>query len=287
MVSAITPLAIFLGASATAIFAFFSFWGSVNRRATKKASSLTDQLDRAGMTMKPQEIVLTVAAGVTSVWIALVVLFHMSPLFAVILLPVVTLLGAGGFYGLVQMKIRRRLDAFLTQLELAMRLVASATRVGLGLRQGLIMVIEELPDPARKEFMRIVGQTNIGVGILDAMDDLAARMPSKETLMMARVMRVQSQTGGDLARTLEQLASTIKERRQVYRKIAVLTAEGRVSAFVLLLLPIGLGLFILATQADMSHALLYTKIGHLVLVVLAVLEIGGFFWLRSLLRVNV
>ena len=58
--------------------------------------------------------------------------------------------------------------------------------------------------------MRIIGQTNIGISILDAMDDLAERMLAKETLMMARVMRVQSQTGGDLAKALEQLAATIK-----------------------------------------------------------------------------
>jgi tight adherence protein B len=287
MVAAIAPFAIFLGASATVAFAFFSLWGSVNQEATKKASGLSDQLDRAGMSMKAQDIVLTVAASVTVAWIAVVVVFHVPLLLAIVLLPLMALLGAAAFYGLVQFKMARRLDAFLTQLELALRLIASATRVGLGLRQGLIMVIEELPDPARKEFMRIVGQTNIGVSILDAMDDLAVRMPSKETTMMARVMRVQSQTGGDLAKALDQLANTIKERRQVHRKIAVLTSEGRMSAIVLLLLPIFLGAFIVLTQADMSHALLYTTIGHLVLVLLVVFEITGYFWLQSLLRVKV
>lgn len=287
MVIAIAPVAIFFGVCATVILTFFSFWGSVNRRATQKAVGLADHLDRAGIAMKPQEIVLTVAGVAALAWLALILLFRPPLLFAVLLLPVVAFSGVAGFYGWVKWKTARRLDAFVTQLELSLRLIASATRVGLGLRQGLIMVIDELSDPARKEFTRIVGQTNIGVSILDAMDDLAERMPSKETLMMARVMRVQSQTGGDLAKALEQLAATIKDRRQVHRKIGVLTAEGRMSAWVLMALPLCIGAFIVITQADMAHSLLFTSIGHIVLVTLAALEIAGYFWLTSILRVNV
>ena len=78
------------------------------------------------------------------------------------------------------------------------------------------------------------------------------RMPSHESLMLARVFRVQSETGGDLARILDQLADTIKDRRQVQRKISALTAEGRMSAWVLMLIPVGLGLFIVTTQPAMG-----------------------------------
>jgi tight adherence protein B len=98
---------------------------------------------------------------------------------------------------------------------------------------------------------------------------------------------VQSQTGGDLAQILDQLSATIKDRRQVQRKISSLTAEGRLSAWVLTLIPVGLGLFIFLTQPDMRNALLYTTIGHIVLLTIAVMELGGYFWLKLLLRVNV
>ncbi len=75
-------------------------------------------------------------------------------------------------------------------------------------------------------------------------------------MMIARVFRVQSETGGDLARMLDQLADTIKGRRQVQRKTAALTAEGRMSAWVLMAIPVGLGLFIFATtQQNMAAAL--------------------------------
>ena len=288
MVTAVVaPIAIFVGVAATVIFTFFSFWSSVNDRATVKAKGLAHHLDRAAISMKPQEIVLTVAAGVALVWIGLVLLLRPPLLVALLMLPAIGLAGAGAFYAWVLFKIQRRLDAFVTQLELALRLISSGVRVGLGLRQALTIVTEELPDPARYEFLRVIGQTNIGVSLLDAMDDLAERMPSNETLMMARVMRIQSQSGGDLAKVLEQLAGTIKDRRQVHRKIDALTGEGRMSALVLMVIPLALGLFIVTTQAQMGNALLHTGLGHWVLITIALLETGGYLWLKQILKVNI
>jgi tight adherence protein B len=151
----------------------------------------------------------------------------------------------------------------------------------------LAIVIDELPDPARYEFRRVVGQANLGISVYDAMDTLAARMPSHESLMISRVFRVQSETGGDLARILDQLAETIKDRRHVGRKVSALTAEGRMSAWVLMLIPVALGAFIDLTQPQMASALFNTTIGHIVLIIIFVLEFFAFIWLRSLLRVNV
>jgi tight adherence protein B len=278
---------IFLGISATAFFAFFSFWGSVNRRATARVNTLADQLDRAGIRMGSQEIVLTVAAIVAVAWISFVFFLKPPLLLSMLLLPLFAGAGAAGFYFFVRFKTHQRLQAFIEQLEGALRLIASSIRVGLGMRQALALVVEELPDPAQYEFRRIIGQTNIGASIFDAMDTLAWRMPCNETLMVARVFRVQSETGGDLARILEQLADTIKGRRQVHRKINSLTAEGRLSAWVLTLIPVGLGLFIVATQEQMAHALLYTPMGHGVLLAIAVLEAVGFVWVRRILQVDV
>ena len=215
----------------------------------------------AAIAMKPQEIVLTVAGGVTSA----------MDLARAVVQAGLALCRAAGAGACARRRghflrvgalssIARRLEQFITQLELALRLIASGIRVGLALRQALTMVTEELADPARHEFLRVIGQTNIGVSVLDALDDLAVRMPTNETLMMARVIRIQSQSGGDLAKVLDQLAATIKDRRQVHRKIGALTAEGRMSALVLMIIPLALGAFILTTQPTMAHALLYT--GH-------------------------
>jgi tight adherence protein B len=287
VVAAFAPIAIFVGASSAFFFVFYSFWNSANTRATQKASGLAAQLDRAAIAMKPQEIVLSVLGIGAVIWLAANLLLHPPFLLAAVLLPVIVLLTAGGFYSWVQFRIKRRLDAFGQQLELALRTISSGVRVGLGMRQAFTLVTEELTDPSRTEFMRVIGQTNIGVSIHDAIDDLAARMPSNESLMMAKVMRVQSTTGGDLGKVLDHLAGTIKDRRRVERKIGALTAEGRMSCLVLMLIPVCLGAFIAISQPVMGHALLFTGPGHIVLIALAVLEAGGYLWLKNIMRMDV
>jgi tight adherence protein B len=135
--------------------------------------------------------------------------------------------------------------------------------------------------------MRVVGQTNIGVSVYDALDTLAKRMPSGETMMMARAIRIQSQTGGDLGKILEHLANTIKERRRIQRKISALTAEGRASAGILSALPPFLSGFISLTEPAMGHALWFTAPGHVALLIVGVLEALGVAWLVRMLKVDV
>lgn len=281
------PWAIFLGISATFVFVFFSFWSSLSARATKKVDISASRLDRAGIIAKPQEIVLSVLGFSSVFWILLMLVARPPLLAAVLALPVIVAVSTAGFYAWVQFKIAKRLETFGQQLELALRLIAGGVRVGLGLRQSLTLVIEELPNPARHEYMRVVGQTNIGVSILDALDDLASRMPSHEALMMARVIRVQSQTGGDLGKVLDHLADTIKDRRRIHRKIGSLTAEARVSALVLLLIPPVLGTLIGLIQPSMGHAVLFTGPGHLVIIILAVLELVGYLWLKQIMKMDI
>jgi tight adherence protein B len=287
MVTTLAPLAIFVGVSATIIVAFFSLWNGVNERATSKVRGLSVQLDRADIRTKPQDIVLTIASIGALIWILIVLSLHPAPLLAILLIPAIFGMAFLGFTFYVRLKVRRRLDAFISQLEVALHLMAGGLRVGLSMRQALAAVVDELPNPASYEFRRVIGQATIGVSLLDAMDDLARRMPNNETLMVARVFRVQSQTGGDLAKILDQLADTIKARRQVHRKIGTLTAEGRMSSWVLMAIPVALGLFIVSTQENMGHALLYTPIGHVVMLIVAGLETGAYFSLASLLRIKV
>ena len=89
MVTALVPIAVFAGISATVFFTFYSLWGSVNARATAKVTGLSVQLDRAGIRSSPQELVLTTLSGVAIVWISLVLLLRPGLLISLILLPVV------------------------------------------------------------------------------------------------------------------------------------------------------------------------------------------------------
>ena len=287
MVTTFIPIAIFVGAAASAALAFYTFWAALQRGALERFGRVSQTLDTVGVRAKSDDMLITWVTIAAALWIALLLIFKPPVVVGLLLLPLTAAAAAGLYYLALRMRVSARTEAFLNQFETVLRLMGSGLRSGLGLQQTLNLVIDETPDPARFEFARVLGQTNIGVSVYDALDDLANRVKANETLMMARVVRVNSQTGGDLARTLEQLANTIKERRRMRRKVKSLTAEGRAGAIVLGALPVFLGGFVVMTQPAMSHGLLYTPTGHIVLLIVLVLEALGIVSLNRILQVNV
>jgi tight adherence protein B len=263
------------------------FAGGREGEQQMRARQFADLLDRAGMQQRPQEIAIGIGVAAVLMWLVLTFIMRPAPAVGFLLLPLSAAAATGGFWMLLQFKLRKRLDLFVQQLELALRLIGSGVRIGLGLRQALTIVIEEMPDPAKYEYMRVVGQTNIGISVYDALDNLSKRMPSNETMMMARAIRIQSQTGGDLSKILEHLANTIKERRRIQRKISALTAEGRASAAILAGLPLFVSGFISVSQPAMGHALWLTSPGHVALGIVGLLETCGTIWLFKMLKVDV
>ncbi len=284
--SAAFPVIIVVGVFAIVIVLALSFGRGLSERGVTFVKRFSSRLELAGISRKPEEIVAVTAGGGVAGWVLIAVLLHPDFLVGALLLPLMLGLACGGFYVYVLFKSNRRREAFLTQLEVALRLISSGLRIGLSLRQAMGLVAEELQNPARHEFQRMMGQTNIGISPYDALDDLAERLPSGETLMLSRVVRIQSQTGGNLATILEQLAGTIKERRRMARKIASLTAEGRMGALVLESLPLGVGVFLIATQHDLAVGLLTTAIGHYTLMAVGILEVAAIFWLGQMLKVR-
>jgi tight adherence protein B len=165
----------------------------------------------------------------------------------------------------LQNRRNARISAFRAQLEGALRTLAGGVRVGLGIRQALVLTAEQAREPAKSEFTRIVGLGNVGVNTLDAFDQLAERMALTETAVLAQVLRVQSQTGGDLATVLEGLAGTIRDRRRLLRRVSAITAQGRATAWLLGLMPLAVGSFIMFTQPDLREATLYSNLGRIFL----------------------
>jgi tight adherence protein B len=237
------------------------------------------------MSVKPEEFALIVLGAGLVVWVIVALILRPSNfLVGALILPLT--LSASTLGGVIYLKFRgdMRINNFVQQLELVLRLLSGALRVGLGLRQAIILVTEEVPDPARREFMRVIGRTNIGIPMLDALDELATSMPSHEMRMFSRSVRVQQTTGGDLAKVLETLATTIRDRRRVFRKMKALTAQGRFGAFIIGGLPILVGGFVVVTQPEMGNALLHTPIGWICLGIVAGLEILATFALMKILE---
>ncbi len=220
-------------------------------------------------------------------WLVLIGLSRPSPPIALATFPLIESIAVLAGVLHLRARVYLRLKSMQEQLEQVFRMVSGALRVGVGLRQALIMVADELPDPARREFRRVIGRCNIGIPMIDAIDEMAKTIPGSEMKMFARVIRVQQQTGGDLAMILETLAATIRDRRRVKRKIGSVTAQGRVGALIIGALPLAVGGFVIATQGSMAHALLHTTPGLGMLGGVAALETAGIFTLTRILQLDV
>jgi tight adherence protein B len=287
MALAVGPFGIFFGVLACLALGLFAFRQRIAARITVASSVLQTRINRADLTLKVEELALGGLGCAAVLWLAATILWQLPPVIAVLMLPLAIAMTGVVVLKWLGFKAQRRIGAFTQQLELVLRMMAGALRIGLGLRQSIIIVTEEAPDPARREFMRVIGRTNIGISLLDALDELAVTMPGAEVSMMARAIRVQAQTGGDLARVLDSLANTIKDRRRVFRKMRALTAQGRGGAFVIGALPLLVGGFVMVTQPAMGHAMLYTFVGHLALGTVGVLESAAIVTLNRIMQFDV
>ncbi len=287
MVTALAPYAIFVGVAGAIGLLVVSFWQRIAAPFGPMIEEYRLALERADIRVRSEELLLAIVGGGAALWLGTVLLLHLDPIRGALTFPLALTFAAVAAKWEIARRSTRRLSAFGDQLELVLRLMASGMRAGLGLRQALVMVIDELDDPARTEFRRVIGQANIGISIYDALDGLSRRMPSDEALMMTRAIRVQSQTGGNLAKVLEHLATTIKERRRVFRKMRALTAEGRMTGWVITLLPVFVGGMVMIFQHRMREAILFTTVGHVVIVIVIVLELAGLMMLRRIMRFEV
>jgi tight adherence protein B len=283
----INPYAVAFGVVAIIVLIGFAFSGNAGGYFKRLGEHYKLQLDRADLTIKPEEFGLIVLSIGAIAWVVLALVLRVNPISGAVLFPICIALAALGGNFFLRSRGDRRVSQFTQQLELCLRMMAGALRVGLGLRQAIILVSDEVPDPARREFRRVVGRTNVGASILDALDELSASMPSHEMVMLSRAIRVQAQTGGDLSRVLETLATTIRDRRRIQRKMRALTAQGRGGAWIIGSLPVVVGGFVIFTQPDMGGALLHTQIGWIALGIVAVLEILAIYSLSRILQFDV
>ncbi len=282
--AALAPVAILLGAVTAIGLLFGSFSEPLFARIGTLGARFEADLEAAGMRIEPRHFVFVLTGVALGLWV-LLLLLRPAPLVALLLLAAAAAFSLVGGRSYLKRRRARRVAAFTDQLEGALRTLAGGVRVGLGIRQALVLTSEQSREPAKSEFMRVVGLTNLGVSILDAFDQLALRMTNTETAVLARVIRVQAQTGGDLAAVLEGLAGTIRDRRRLRRRVRAITAQGRATAWLLGLLPIGVGAFVL-TQDELRDSMLLTTMGRVFLALSLGLDALAIFALTRITRID-
>jgi tight adherence protein B len=182
---------------------------------------------------------------------------------------------------------KRRAKKFDHQLPDVLTLVASSLSTGFSLPQALDAVAKDSADPAAKEFGRALAETRIGADIAEALERMSDRMDSANMRWTAMAIRIQREVGGNLAETMRTTAKTLREREELARHVRALSAEGRLSAYILIALPIGIFLYTMQTNRAYIE-LLWTRPMGLVMMAGGVISLGiGWFWMRKTVDVKV
>lgn len=183
---------------------------------------------------------------------------------------------------------RRAKEARLSQDQLAegISVVAAGLRGGRSLRQAFELAADEVDPPIGPSFDRITARVELGDPMDDAVATWAEEISGADARLAAGVLRLHRRTGGALAATLEQLAATLRDRRSAARELRALTAQARLSANILGLLPLGFFAFLsMVAREDMVEAIT-APAGTTAIALGLVLQGAAYVWIRRLLRIE-
>jgi tight adherence protein B len=237
----------------------------------KQWRAISKMLERADVQLRTVEFVwITLGAGVLTALLAL--LFGAGP---IILVAVSVAVGMIPF-GVVWLKMRKRLKAFEDQLPDLLITIAASLKAGHSFKQGLQAVVEEGHPPANQEFKRVLTEASLGRPLDDALLEMSERMVSKNFEFAITAVTIQRQVGGSLASLFDMVADTVRQRQQFTRKIRALTAMGRMSAYTLIGIPFFLAGVITLVNRTYMRPLYWTHTGHmLILIGLVMIGIGS------------
>ena len=240
-------------------------WGSLERLRA-----------RAGIRWTTAELVYATFGGTILLILALVLLGAGTG--AIVLAPVVCV---GAVLVLLRVKVQRRQAAFDEQLPDALEAMASALKVGHSLTQSLQVIAEDGDQPIADEFDQLLAEARLGRPLEVAFRGMLERVASSELEFVITAVTVQRRVGGSLATLLETVAGTVRRRQQFGRKLRSLTAMGRISARVLIVMPFVVAVLLTFINSRYMHPLYATKTGNLLLVAaVSMIAVGSLFLKR-------
>jgi tight adherence protein B len=181
----------------------------------------------------------------------------------------------------------RRAKQFVNQLPDTLQLLSGSLRAGYSLMQGVEAVSQEVDEPMGKELRRVVTEARLGRELEESLDAVAERMSSPDFEWAVMAIRIQREVGGNLAELLLTVSETMVQRDRLRRDVASLTAEGKISAIILGLLPVGLGLFMWGANPAYMAPLGTTGLGQIMLGLSFVSVLIGFVWMKKTITIEI
>lgn len=254
-----------------------------NKLLTKeKNSKLESLLTQAGLPLKPEEYIMF--QGIATILGTGLFFLLFENVFIMII---------GGIFGfllpkiIVRKKINERLKKFQDSLPEMISTIVGALRAGFSFPQALNSVMEEAQSPVKEEISIVLKEMQYGTSVEEALNNLKERMPSEDLDIMIQAIVIQRQVGGNLATVLETIVDTIRDRIKIQGQISTLTAQGRMSGWVLGLLPIFVGVMIYFVEPSYMSVLFMEPIGIILLIIAAISCFIGFMLIRKLTSIEV
>ena len=198
-------------------------------------------------------------------------------------------LGVFGYFGpeLYIMYLRRhRQAAFSEQLVDGLVLMANGLRSGFNLQQAMDMLIDEMPAPISQEFKLVREEIRFGVDLDQALRNCVNRTRDEDLDLVVTAVQITRQLGGNLAEVFDRIVAMVRERKLLHGKAEALTAEGKMQAMVVGLLPYVFGFFMVKVNPDLMRLMWTTVPGFIALAVVVVLDVVGYFWVLKIAKVE-
>ena len=244
-------------------------------------SGVSSALEQANIPISPGEAVLGMF-GLSAVGGILVAIFN-GPIVGVIAFAVFLLIAVF----LIRFAGGREKRKFENQLPDTLTLMSTSLRAGYSLLQATEAVSAESPDPTAREFGRAIAEARLGISVTDSLQGVVDRTQSGDFEWAVMAIEIQREVGGNLAEVLQTVGDTMRARNRLKGEIRALTAEGRISAFVLGSLPFAMGLFLWTTNREYLQPLLDETMGRVAIGAGLLLLAGGIFWLKKIVDIEI
>lgn len=187
----------------------------------------------------------------------------------------------------VRYKKKKRMAKFEQQLPDALEFIARALRSGHAFTSGMKLAADEFSDPIGPEFNETLDEINFGINVAEALKNLAKRVDCPDLKFFVVSVILQRETGGNLAELMENLAHLIRERFKLRGKVQTLTAEGRLSAKVLLALPTAVAIYLMIFEKDFFSPMYTDPLGRMFLMITVAFMIVGFIIIQRIVKLEI
>jgi tight adherence protein B len=236
-----------------------------------------DALENAGVRRTQAEFLVLVAAG--AVVGALVGLIVLGPILAILLFAAAPFVG----HLVLNFLAGKRRARFDQQLGDTLQLLAGGLRAGHSILRAVDAAAAESQAPTSEEMRRVITETSLGRDLLASLTDTAERMKNEDFVWVAQAIQINREVGGNLAEVLDQVNETIRERSEIKGHIKALAAEGKFSAYILIAMPIGIVLMLMALNPGYMNSMFSHPLGWGMIGLSAVLMTIGSLWMRKII----